>query len=202
MIIRIQKNPLQLSLAMLALAFACFAITTQTEQFSAFAQPSEQAEDSSELESNSNLDSIELHQFTFWDAWIAATMAIINPYGLSDKSVIYLYKFDQEGVRDALSQIQKIQSEILKEKWYVGQVTVESGDEESAIWRPAKLNLFNLESELSESTQLFASNLPIPDEEYTDAYWIPYDEWATLLGLREDANFTAVASDDLTQQQF
>ena len=177
------KRRVQGSLAVLAIVFTCFVLTIQTEQYSAFAhQQGEQKEKSHKPELSSNIGEIQLHPFTLWELWKIATLAYINPLALTGKSVIYIYEFsDQASVREALIQIKRKHPEILKENWYVGQVTTEPIAGKSEIWRPSKLNEFNLESVGDEGKQLVASNLRIPGNKNYDAYWVPYDEWAALV---------------------
>ena len=171
--------PVQLSFAVIAIAFTCFVITIQTDQYFAFAQEqSEQNENHWVPVSGSNIGEIQLHPITFWDKLKIATLAYIDPLAPVDKSVIYIYEFkDQAAAEEVLSQIQKKFSENLMNNWYVGPLAMEPGAPESLIWRPTKLNKFNLETEGDGGGISVATNLRMPSIRRTDIYWVLNDEW-------------------------
>ena len=173
MIKRRTKYPVQLSLAVFAIALTYFGPTILTEQFIAFSQQqSEQIENDDKTDSGSNIGEIQLHPFTFWEKLKAATLVYINPLAPTDISVIYVYDFmDSEEIIKALSQISTENSEILMENWYIGQVAQEASDSKSAIWRPAKLNEFNWESGWGEVEPAVASTCVLPGKKSADTYW-------------------------------
>ena len=180
--------PVKILLAVVAMAFTILGQAIQSKQFSAVAQSSVQVEDHSPREQDNEFDSIaeiRLHQFSLWNLFVNTAMAYIDPYGLSDKPIIYVYEFENQAeIQDALSQITTDDLyEPLVEHWFFGQVDVtqDTNDDTISIWRPVRLDTYDPNSPDQEHVQLFASNLPIPGEERADAYWVPYDEWLEFI---------------------
>ena len=126
---------------------------------------------------------VQLRPFTLWDKLVNTTMAYINPYGLSDKSIVFIYEIENiEEVQDTLSQITAaLQYEQLAGGWYVGAVvTRDSADGAYQEWAPVRYDS-SVASEILANVERFASNLPIPGENRTDAYWVPYEELSNLV---------------------
>lgn len=162
-----------------SIVFTFFGQAIQNEQFSVFAQNvNHSAQNSEDDQLSTGNGEIQLHKFSIWDLFVNTTMAYINPNGLSDKSIVYIYEFkDSEDAKETLLHISK-RYDALVESWYVGQVKPYPNDSEISIWEPVRLDSSIAQDYVKQNdVQLIASNLPIPGENRTDAYWVQNDEW-------------------------
>ena len=134
---------------------------------------------------------IQLNSFTFWDHLKIGLMAFTNPHASTEKSLIFVYYFTDQEFENALSEIPESHASL----WLIGQAEKKSEDSQ-LFWNPMLAEFWNpmlaesvntsepdeIDSEesgtkINNEKQLYASNLPIPEQIKYSTYWIPHTEF-------------------------
>ena len=184
-----KKTLVRLVLLVLVLLTVYVIQTVRNEHSFSYAQEPTQP-NSSEI----NHEPIQLNSFTFWDHLKSGLVAYTNPHASIEKSLIFVYKFTDQELENALSGIPAKHAS----QWLIGQAefivpTEEKSEDIQLFWTPMsaesviasalnKSNSVESATKNNNEKQWYASSLPIPHQDNFNTYWIPHTEFTMRFG--------------------
>ena len=167
--------------AMLALAVMCLYKIVQLDELAAseLGMNHNNSEESAVVGDDLRDLNLQLYPFTIWDYLKYGIMIYVNPQRVGDKSLVYLYEFNNSSqISDSVQSIKDSIADYEKSNLFVGIVESSSNDGAGVNWDPSRLDKFDAGgvSSSEKESHLFASTLPIPDQERKGTYWVQSEE--------------------------